>query len=64
MIPKEVFEETLLQFLAPIRPFLDDASVSEIMINGPNRDLRRAQGEARADGRQLSEPRLARGGDA
>jgi pilus assembly protein CpaF len=36
MIPKEVFEETLLQFLAPIRPFLDDASVSEIMINGPN----------------------------
>jgi len=35
MIPKEVFEETLLQFLAPIRPFLDDPSVSEIMINGP-----------------------------
>ena len=27
MIPKEVFEETLLQFLAPIRPFLDDAAV-------------------------------------
>ena len=36
MIPKAVFEETLLQFLAPIRPFLDDAAVSEIMINGPN----------------------------
>jgi pilus assembly protein CpaF len=35
-IPKEVFEETLLQFFAPIRPFLDDASVSEIMINGPS----------------------------
>ncbi len=35
MIPKEVFEETLLQFLAPIRPFLDDPAVSEIMINGP-----------------------------
>jgi pilus assembly protein CpaF len=35
MIPKEVFEETLLQFLGPIRPFLDDPSVSEIMINGP-----------------------------
>ena len=29
MIPKEVFEETLLQFFAPIRPYLDDASVSE-----------------------------------
>jgi pilus assembly protein CpaF len=36
MIPKEVFEETLLQFLDPIRPFLDDPTVSEIMINGPN----------------------------
>jgi pilus assembly protein CpaF len=35
MIPKEVFEETLLQFLDPVRPFLDDPSVSEIMINGP-----------------------------
>jgi pilus assembly protein CpaF len=36
MIPKEVFEETLLQFLDPVRPFLDDPTVSEIMINGPN----------------------------
>jgi pilus assembly protein CpaF len=36
MIPKRVFEETLLQFFAPVRPYLDDASVSEIMINGPD----------------------------
>ena len=36
MIPREVFAETLLQFLAPIRPFLDDPSVSEVMINGPS----------------------------
>jgi pilus assembly protein CpaF len=36
MIPKEIFEETLLQFFAPIRPFLDDPRVSDIMINGPN----------------------------
>src|ERR1017187_1907423 len=35
-IPNEVFEETLLQFLAPIRPFLDDPSVSEVMINRPD----------------------------
>jgi pilus assembly protein CpaF len=35
MIPKKVFEETLLQFFSPIRPYLDDPSVSEIMINGP-----------------------------
>jgi len=34
-IPKEVFEETLLQFLDPIRPFLEDPAVSDIMINGP-----------------------------
>lgn len=36
MIPKEVYEETLLSFLAPIRPFLDDPKVSEVMINGPD----------------------------
>ncbi|MEZ4254421.1 MAG: CpaF family protein [Polyangiales bacterium] len=35
MIPKEVFEQTVLQFLAPVRPYIDDPSVSEIMINGP-----------------------------
>jgi len=35
-IPKEVFAETILQFLDPVRRFLDDPSVSEIMINGPN----------------------------
>jgi pilus assembly protein CpaF len=36
MILKGVFEETLLSFFAPIRPYLDDPSVSEIMINGPD----------------------------
>jgi pilus assembly protein CpaF len=36
MIPKKVFEETILQFFEPIVPFLDDAAVSEIMINGPD----------------------------
>jgi pilus assembly protein CpaF len=36
MIPKSVFEETLLQFFAPVRPYLDDPTVSEIMINGPD----------------------------
>ncbi len=34
MIPAEVFEQTLLQFLAPIAPFLSDESVSEVMVNG------------------------------
>ena len=36
MIPQEIFEEALLDFFAPVRPFLDDPKVSEIMINGPN----------------------------
>lgn len=35
-IPKEIFEDTLLQFFAPIRPYLDDPAVSDIMINGPD----------------------------
>ncbi|MEC7520265.1 MAG: CpaF family protein [Myxococcota bacterium] len=36
MIPKEVFEQTLLKFLEPVRPYLDDTTVSEVMINGPD----------------------------
>jgi len=35
VIPKEVFEQTILKFFGAVRPYLDDASVSEIMINGP-----------------------------
>jgi pilus assembly protein CpaF len=36
MIPERVFVETLLGFLAPVRAYLDDPSVTEIMINGPD----------------------------
>jgi pilus assembly protein CpaF len=36
VIPREVFEETLLHFFEPIRPFLEDPAVSDIMINGPS----------------------------
>src|SRR3954468_7324223 len=36
MISKQIFEQTVLQFFEPIRPFLDDPSVSEVMINGPD----------------------------
>jgi len=35
VIPENVFAETLLQFFAPIRSYLDDQSVSDIVINGP-----------------------------
>jgi pilus assembly protein CpaF len=37
MIGLRIFNETLLGFLAPVRPYLKDPSVSEIMINGPDR---------------------------
>src|SRR5690606_18581507 len=36
VIPSRVFEQTLLSFFAPIRPFLDDPTVTEVMINGPS----------------------------
>jgi pilus assembly protein CpaF len=36
MISKHIFEQTVLQFFAPIAPFLDDPTVSEVMINGPD----------------------------
>ncbi|RLB46463.1 MAG: CpaF family protein [Deltaproteobacteria bacterium] len=35
-IPREVFEQTVLSFFQPVRKFLDDPTVSEVMINGPN----------------------------
>jgi hypothetical protein len=37
MIPREVFAETIGQFFEPIRPLLDDPTVADIMINGPDR---------------------------
>jgi pilus assembly protein CpaF len=36
MIPTELFAMTLRTLFAPIVPYLDDPSVSEIMINGPD----------------------------
>ena len=36
MIPKQIFEQTVRQFFAPIASFLDDPAVSEVMINGPD----------------------------
>lgn len=33
---KSVFEESVGVFLAPVQSFLDDASISEILVNGPD----------------------------
>lgn len=35
MNARSFFERSLLGFLAPVRPYLDDPAVSEVMINGP-----------------------------
>lgn len=35
-IPEAVFEETILGFLRPIAPLLDNEAVSDILINGPH----------------------------
>lgn len=37
MIPEVVFSATLLSFFDPVRRYLDDPSVTEIMINGPGK---------------------------
>jgi pilus assembly protein CpaF len=36
VVAREVYEVTLLQFFAPVRPYLDDPAVRAIMINGPD----------------------------
>jgi pilus assembly protein CpaF len=36
VIPVEVYEQTIRDFLKPVKMFLDDAAVTEIMINGPS----------------------------
>lgn len=36
MIPGGIFKDSIIKFLQPIEPLLNDDGVSEIMINGPN----------------------------
>jgi pilus assembly protein CpaF len=54
MIGPEVYAETLLGFLEPVRAFLDDPSVSEIMINGPSTVFVERRGQL-----QLTQARFA-----
>jgi pilus assembly protein CpaF len=35
VIPEQVFAQALLEFFSPVRPYLDDPTVTEVMINGP-----------------------------
>lgn len=36
MIPRSIFEQSLLHLLAPVRGYLEDPAVSELLINGPD----------------------------
>ena len=36
MIPPRAHAQSILTFLDPIRPFLDDGEVSEVLVNGPD----------------------------
>jgi pilus assembly protein CpaF len=55
VIPQRVFEQTLMSLFGPVRGYLDDPSVTEVMINGPfevfiERGGRIERTEARFDG--------------
>ncbi|HKU41283.1 MAG TPA: ATPase, T2SS/T4P/T4SS family [Polyangiales bacterium] len=57
MIPRSVYERSLLHLLAPVRAFLEDDSVSEVLINGPNQIFVERRGvlertDARFDGEE------------
>lgn len=59
MIPREVYERTLRQFFAPISRFLDDPSVTEILINGPSEIVIERRGQlTRTDARFEDEDEL------
>ncbi len=36
MADKSLFSDTVLQFMGPVRDFLEDDAVSEVMVNGPD----------------------------
>ena len=59
MIPKNVYEKSLRSFLEPILPYLDDPSVSEVMINGPEHIYVERKGQlSRVDARFSSQEAL------
>jgi pilus assembly protein CpaF len=45
MISERIFARTVLEFFSPIAPLLEDPSVSEVMINGPDRVYVERQGQ-------------------
>ena len=51
---KPIFSETVLQFMAPIRDYLEDDSISEIMINGFDKIYIEKKGKLQKTDRQFS----------
>lgn len=56
MIPKEVFSESVIHFLEPIRAHLEDESVSEVMINGPHKIYVERRGQLVLTNTKFSSP--------
>lgn len=59
MIPRSAYERSILQFLAPVASLLEDPTVSEILINGPDEIFAERQGRLlKADARFPSQHAL------
>ncbi len=56
MIPLQTFEYSLRHFLEPVRPFLDDESVTEILINGPGEIFVERKGRLKRTSCKFSSP--------
>jgi pilus assembly protein CpaF len=57
MIPLDVYQRTIRQFFAPIVPFLDDVSVTEIMINGAHEVVIERAGQLEDTDARFESPR-------
>lgn len=53
MIPEAVFSSTVLAFFEPVRRYLDDPSVTEVMINGPGKIYVERRGKLERVGEQF-----------
>jgi pilus assembly protein CpaF len=62
LIPADLFDNALRGFLAPILPFLDDESVTEVLVNGPRQIFIERRGQlCRTDAAFDSEEKLVSG---
>ncbi|MBX2813443.1 MAG: CpaF family protein [Myxococcales bacterium] len=55
-IPREVYQQSLRALLGPITPLLDDPSISEILVNGPQQIYIERSGKLEDSGQQFDDP--------